>query len=104
MMLIDLLECPDIMELGATEENAAKKRVSSAVGELQISAQAKCDDGGAENYQLLFKSGWQKHHSPVMPKLCRTEQNRTATQKAILGQLRPWQECGGLPPVPIVHN
>ena len=75
MTLIDLLECPDIMELGATEENEAKKRVSSIVDELQINAEIKCDDGDVENYLLQFKIGWQKHHTSVMP--AQTVQNGT---------------------------
>jgi hypothetical protein len=33
MTLIDLLECPDILELGVTEENEAKKRVAAIVDE-----------------------------------------------------------------------
>ena len=104
LTLIDLLECPDILELGVTEENEAKKRVAAIVDELQINAQIKCEDGDVENYQLLFKIGWQKHHTSVMPKQYRTEQNRTAIQKAVLDQLKPWQEGGDLPPVPIVYD
>ena len=100
--LIELVENPDLLELGDTQESQQREKVKELVDIETYKAQVKANDGNFDNNLLLCKLQWVKHSNTTsMPKFYRSEHNRTILQKTVIDALTACRNSGLLPPIVI---
>ena len=104
LTLRELLEEPEMMQLGVTEESDAKKQVELELYNDILDTQVKAAEGDVENYMLLFKIRWNKHsNAPVMPNFYKSETNRNTIQNTVVSALARWKHDSILPPIDVEY-